>query len=81
MFSRQALWPRAQANQLLPKPDAPVTSKLRRSAIQGTRPVKATCRIAGVREIVGPLIWELVGKRDDGDNPFRFRAAPALDDG
>ena len=34
MFSRQALWPRAQANQLLPKPDAPVTSKLRRSAIQ-----------------------------------------------
>ena len=46
-----------------------------------TRPVKATCRIAGVREIVGPLIWELMGKRDDGDNPFRFRAAPALDDG
>src|SRR5271166_4867779 len=46
-----------------------------------TRPVKATCRIAGVREIVGPLTWELMGKRDDGDNPFRFRAAPALDDG
>jgi hypothetical protein len=31
---RSALWPSAQASQLLPKPDAPVTSKLRRSASQ-----------------------------------------------
>ena len=46
-----------------------------------TRPVKATCRITGVREIVGPLICKLMGKRDDGHRAFRSGAAPALDDG
>jgi hypothetical protein len=34
MFSRHALWPSAQASQLLPRPLTPVGSKLRRSAIQ-----------------------------------------------
>src|SRR5208282_3892922 len=34
MCSRHALWPSEQASQLLPRPLAPVTSRLRRSAIQ-----------------------------------------------
>ena len=46
-----------------------------------TRPVKATCRIAAAREIIGSLTWELMGKRDDTHSPFRSGAAPALDDG
>ena len=45
----------------------------------GTRPVTAPCRIAGTREIVGPLIWELMGERDDGQSAFGSRAAAALD--
>jgi hypothetical protein len=35
-----------------------------------TRPAKATCRIAGACEIVGPLVWELMGKRYDGHSAF-----------
>jgi hypothetical protein len=45
-----------------------------------TRPVKATCRIASAREILVPLIWKLMGKRDAGHSPFRSGAVPALDD-
>jgi hypothetical protein len=43
--------------------------------------VKATCQIAAEHEIIGPLIWELMGKRDDGHGVSGPERAPALDDG
>jgi hypothetical protein len=52
-----------------------------RCPLRSTRPVKATCQIAAEHEIIGPLIWELMGKRDDGHGAFWSGAAPALDDG
>ena len=41
MFSRHALWPGAQASQLLPRSLPPVRSKSRRSAIEEERAVAA----------------------------------------
>ena len=45
------------------------------------RPGKAAFRGAFAREIIGPLICKLMGKRDDGYGPFRPGEAAALDGG
>ena len=60
MFSRQALCPSAQANQLLPRPLAPMMSRLRRLAIQPQR------RVCSGRQGAARLWRRLLRRPDRG---------------
>ena len=63
-----------------PTPSSAPAEKLL-SSLEGMHSVKATCRITGSREIVCPLICQLMDKRGDGYGAFWSGAATAMDAG